>query len=889
MNKDVYSNTEFTELKNRINAEIIRRGGYKWYDPLSSPKIGEDRTSPLSIPAVGRRVPVDDLTYTINNPSEGSIIRTKNIQYPAHGENPGGKLPTFDGPEPDTSAAALTVDELKNMIVGLTKMQDINLFYGRDEKTGIAFRDPQAIEDLVARAEQDELNEVYTTDNSPYTRKDYNGGISSYKNPEYPVQDPPTITFPIKDGVYVLPSGERDGEEIESYRGLGPHNFFDDYGAAPGDGNYHPYNKASTPQTRRDYYVYDKDRHPRKVIVVQGGIKSSEYGANPRNPNQGNEYKAMPVFKGTPGTCNGNCTGLCYQTCDSQCSESCSVTCTVRCGNSCTATCGNVCTGCSTLCYSSCQTKCENAAGYACVKSGAKAVKIWTTGGHDGVPAENHLEAETYTCQGCSFSCQFYPNKKTECWDSGCMGKCFTSCSSACSTSCKGGCINNDATGTKGQGCSAGCTINCSGTCEGSCEGMCTQSCFHQCKELCSDNCTWECSTTCGAGCDTGCTNGCTGCDDSCDSYCNANADMHGCTGCSIRGGCTSTCQFDCNQNCISQGCRSMCGIDGAGACTNNCRISCSTTSCTSQCSDQCTNQCSTCVNTCGWGCGHCSSLCSNGCESECGITCTATCEHSCETNCIQSCSEECGGCSSLCYSCVGMCIGVCSLKCESNCSSCANQCGWWCDVQCNQACFSNCDDQCMLTCSGTCATFADADADLPGPEREPTSQGYSIPHPSNRVEERESFKLIKGEYSVDLFKIYLTERGELIIEYIGAEDFDLNIHVNDDGYIIMESNDTPLEIVMNQFYFSIVNNDLMVVYEEEWDKGRYVSDLFTIYLTDNKELVIGYAGSTEYDPILKINMNDLILDYNNNPYDVATARLHFSVNGDDLNVTIEE
>ena len=875
MNKDLYSNTEFTELKKRINAEIIRRGGYKWYDPLSTPKIGEDRSSPMSIPDIGKRVPVDDKTYTINNPSEGSIERTRNIQYPANGENPGGSNPEFIS-NIGSSAAALTVDEIKNMIVGLSKIQDINLFYGRDEKAGIAFRDPQAIEDLLDTIENDVLNkrheatfefhmidgnliitsykdidfnasindngeliitytdeevekiesfvftqnddgELIITDKNGLMcfRYDPNGDIKGYPNPEYPVENPPLYEFPVQDGYYVIPSGERDGEEVATWNGLGPDNFFDDYGATPGDGNYHPYNHATTPQTRRDYYIYDTSRKGKKIIVIQGGIKASSYGQNPRNPNPGNEYKPMPMFSGVLGTCNNACTGLCHETCDSQCSESCSATCFSRCGNACTASCGNVCTGCSTMCHASCQTKCENATGYACVKSGAKTVKIYTTGGADGVPAKNHLEYTTHTCQGCSYSCQFYPNKKTDCWDAGCMGKCFTSCDTACSTSCLGGCINNDARNGKGQGCSAGCTINCSGVCQGTCEGLCTETCFHQCKELCSDTCEWTCETACGAGCDTGCTNGCTGCDGTCESYCTGDSDMYGCTGCSTKGGCTSVCQFDCNSNCINKGCKSMCGIDSAGACSNNCRISCSSSSCTSQCSNQCTDECTTCVNTCGWGCGACSSACSNGCESTCNITCTATCENSCNTNCVQSCSEECAGCSNLCYSCVGMCIGVCSVKCSGNCSSCTNQCSWWCDTQCNQACFSNCDDQCLTSCNGTCATFADMDANLPGPERGPTSPGYANPNITNRIEEQESFRLIRTLYSSETFNVYLTEDKELYVEYDEEEDFVIDLVIDDDGNLVLNSNNTPFDITLKKLHFEVKNGELTMTIQE--------------------------------------------------------------------------
>lgn len=92
MNRNLYSNTEFTELKKRLNQEILRRGSYKWWDPLTIPSVGEDKDPPLNIPDTdtGRRFQVDESTYTINNPSEGSIERTRNIKFPAHGEKPRG-------------------------------------------------------------------------------------------------------------------------------------------------------------------------------------------------------------------------------------------------------------------------------------------------------------------------------------------------------------------------------------------------------------------------------------------------------------------------------------------------------------------------------------------------------------------------------------------------------------------------------------------------------------------------------------------------------------------------------------------------------------------------------------------------------------------------------
>lgn len=756
MNRNLYSNTEFTELKKRLNQEILRRGSYKWWDPLTIPSVGEDKDPPLNIPDTdtGRRFQVDESTYTINNPSEGSIERTRNIKFPAHGENPGGSDPDRKSSVPNTSAAQVNVDEMKNFLVGLSKIQDINLFYGRDEVKNTAFRDPQGIEDAVIAAENSELNRpLHESDISP-TKVDPNAGISDHKDNSYPTYEH-EVTYPIEGGVYVMPSGEYDGEETNNYTPLGPGNFYDDYGAKPGDANFHPFNRYASVSVRRDWNDQDNNRKLDKTIISEGGISSTRFGANPRNPNKGNQYVSRPVKGGMKGSCNVACTGLCHVTCDNECSESCTSTCWNRCGNACTSSCGNVCTGCSSLCYSSCKTKCENSTGYSCVNVGARAVEITTTGGVNGEPAQNHISVKTYSCTGCSYSCQFYPNKKTDCWDSGCMGRCFTSCSTSCSTSCYGGCISNEEEWEDtykhynyklgvGKGCSSGCTLNCIGTCSGVCEGQCIQTCWYGCKASCSDNCTYKCSTNCGSGCFNKCMNHCTGCS-SCAGYCEGESDKRICSGCSFNGGCTSTCQHDCNTNCVGWGCRSVCGIDNAGACENNCRINCMQSSCTAMCSDACANRCTTCVNTCGFQCGACTSNCSVGCGAECNITCSKSCEHTCEYNCVNSCSDECGGCSNLCYSCVGICVGVCSVKCENGCSSCTNTCGWWCDSSCNQQCFSNCDSFCINTCSGSCATFVSSETTMTeGPERNPTSEGYIYPEPANRVQERESFKNVR-------------------------------------------------------------------------------------------------------------------------------------------------
>lgn len=864
MNNKFYSNKEFTDIKDRLNEEIKRRGGFKWLDPISKPKVGTDQTPPLSLPEDDRvRIPVDDRTYTINTPSEGSIEPTRNIKYPITGDNPAGSEPEFISTKPNTSAAHFTVDEIRNFTVGLSKIDDINLFYGRDEIPWLAFRDPNGIEDLLTKAESDLLHErakfiasfhiegndlyaeilegegrLYIEDgylmleyeedsimkdirmniigNDLYVsglvvRIDPNDGVTDRKHHDYPLRNR-IVILPDINGVAGLPSGEYDGEEAN--KPLGPNNFFDDYGALPGDGDYHPYNKAMSAIVNRDIIEHTNDRKIKRTVVVQGGRKSSEFGANPRNPQMGDEYSPYPFFIGSETTCNNACTGLCNVSCDDFCSESCTYTCTMRCGNACVSTCGNVCTGCSSLCYNTCRTKCENTTGYACVKSGAKALHVDTD--ENG---NRTLRVETYTCNGCSYSCQFYPNKKTTCWDSGCMGKCFTSCNSSCTDSCTGGCISNESSNEgnykigKGRGCSSACTINCIGDCSGVCEGQCTTTCFSSCQQQCSDNCEYDCATECGNGCTTSCISGCTGCSNTCESGCKGESNSTLCSTCGATGGCSLECRSNCSNSCLNEGCTSMCGSGGYGSCTANCRMSCSGTSCTAQCSDQCSSQCSTCANNCDMQCGACTSSCASDCSSTCGFTCSGVCESSCESNCVQSCSEECGGCSELCFSCVGMCIGECSVKCEYGCSSCANNCSFWCDNSCNQECFGNCSTMCLGTCSESCATHVGKfTTRTEGPERPPTSRAWE---PStNREEERRSFLFMAHDKFIDPmgFEIIDTDLFMKTCE----RDTDLIIEINEEGNLVVNQNNEAYEYHLQFYTFNIdENGDLTITIDQ--------------------------------------------------------------------------
>ena len=71
--------------------------------------------------------------------------------------------------------------------------------------------------------------------------------------------------------------------------------------------------------------------------------------------------------------------------------------------------------------------------------------------------------------------------------------------------------------------------------------------------------------------------------------------------------------------------------------------------------------------------------------------------------------------------------------------------------------------------------------------------------------------------YTVDLFNFYVTDGpdGELVIEYSGDETFYPILEVDAEGNLILESNDTPFDIALTQFFFSINGDDLIVTAED--------------------------------------------------------------------------
>lgn len=630
MEDKVYSKTEFDDIRNRLNNEILRRGSFKWWDPLTYPAVGTERDSLIT-----------DKTYTINNPSSGSLEETRNITHPNQGDNP--------SEDSFKSSTRFDVDEIKNFLLGLSKMHDIDQFYGRDEQSGTMYRDPKDIEHKLSMAESDELHVPRTENMQKY---DPNGGLTNKQYESYGLYPDGNTNVQVT----VPPSyrsGEYDGEEIlPGYDMPDETNFYDDFGAQ--SGTYEVYDVPGTAKTRditlveeagiyagktkttinvaadrsdhfrSEYTASDIHHHPqnpyqsevknrtnidqnkdRSEVITEktfGGTSSERFGLNPRNPNmyqsdnpplsqdtlpvsnypnkfgtgdpavfnkrflfRAKEYEnSRQTFQGDDGLCHVACTGLCHTSCDNECSEHCSSTCWNRCGNACYASCGNVCTGCNTLCYQTCDTRCQDNGGLSCYKAGAETVRIFATGRktscsnncginctgqsyHTGsygrndcagscvmtcinqstfknsLNIQNKVESSFYTCKGCSYTCEHYPNMRTTCWDNLCETLCFTTCVNYCATTCYGGCVGNpnehqgDNNHRKyndqskyvngiGQGCMNACTADCVGNCTNSCiANGCKSVCYNNCNTSCHSKCINNCQTHCSSNCSFNC------------------------------------------------------------------------------------------------------------------------------------------------------------------------------------------------------------------------------------------------------------------------------------------------------------------------------------------------------------------------------------------------
>lgn len=622
MDKNFYRKSEFDKIKERLNKEILRRRAYKWWDPLQYPEVGSDQD-----PVSGKYIPAQSLpvvsgrpreavtpkSYTINNPSTGAMTSStpstinmpqtqpnqnktgptrnspSNPRYTKnHGDNPANSL--YD------SSANFDFDEIRNFLHGLSKIEDIDLFYGIDEIDKIAFRDPKDIENKLTMAENDiktQPRNIAGTIQDPNKGKTNANNSGTKGNVPYPV---------------VLPSGETDGDEGFSKEfksgNLGPNNFFDDYvgkpkntnyrssrssiefGAdggtkgvpnypvngiqTPGNPNYRPTNPNSIPKaddnvyqlqldSKGNYSFYEDnpDKAPYKydgkvnsqVIEtnkprpIEYVTSSSKFGQNPRNPSHGasgnnsattlrrttskldKEFRPRQSYEGGHTTCWEACTGLCFLTCYDACSESCDRICWSRCGEACTASCGQNCSGCTGMCNTGCMTKCQNAVGHSCQYNGSTTKTPIPSRGNE--TPSNKATYYYATCGGsCQWTCEFYPNYKTECWDTVCMTVCVTSCSDTCLNSCFNGCINNpDQSGRNAQSSkpASGCMYNCTHDCAGSCR---EDACMSDCTS-CTGRCSEDCSSYCAEGeCNSSCDSYCNGsCEDDCDHSCGANGD----------------------------------------------------------------------------------------------------------------------------------------------------------------------------------------------------------------------------------------------------------------------------------------------------------------------------------------------------------------------------
>ena len=77
-------------------------------------------------------------------------------------------------------------------------------------------------------------------------------------------------------------------------------------------------------------------------------------------------------------------------------------------------------------------------------------------------------------------------------------------------------------------------------------------------------------------------------------------------------------------------------------------------------------------------------------------------------------------------------------------------------------------------------------------------------------------YGVIPGEgYTIDLFNFYIDEEDKLVIEYSGDETFYPVLYIDDQGNLILESNDTPFDIAMTQFFFNIIDGDLYLTGED--------------------------------------------------------------------------
>jgi hypothetical protein len=216
------------------------------------------------------------------------------------------------------------------------------------------------------------------------------------------------------------------------------------------------------------------------------------------------------------------------------------------------------------------------------------------------------------------------------------------------------------------------------------------------------------------------------------------------------------------------------------------------------------------------------------------------------------------------------MCIGVCSVKCEVTCSNCTGQCSWWCDTQCNQTCFSDCVSRCINSCSGSCATYLTSEAKTTkGPERKPTAEGYMYPDPSNRWQERESFKLFQ---QVDPYKapevvkditpivIAMKESSKYVVFEMNlgqvSNHFEIITDITDDAFITTRGEIKKDDIIAAYKYhygsyrvekFHRINKYEYLYRHDAKSLGTFTGSIDMPYLNNENNIVVIADDSVEY------------------------------------------
>lgn len=727
-----FSNKQFTEWREKLNKEIKRRGTFSWWDPLVLPTVGTDR-KPRTILPTKREMPdetgsyvehkvVSDQSYVVENPSTGAIEKTRNILYPSQGDNPGGQdtdgeYPAVDDNNPDswnpdpgygnpkTSATRFDQDEIRNYLLGLAKMHDIDLFHGRAEKAGVAFRDPADIGNKIEQATQDVLHEPVSS--SIYTKDDPNAGVKNFcinggpgtKISNELVEVTETDEDDNEVVRYKMPSGQYDGEEIlPGHDGPDPTNFYDDYGAQVSEVNVSQLKKGTNtvtgPESGKVLAVHDAYKDPNFVATTTNSTKTTPAGSQPANGFVADQHasdipmETLPGFKFKQTQSGG---------------EDAMDPASPKYG-------GNhpnkkddyadTITPLTKMKDNDPNLAFHPQNPYVSTESTVQQVEQdnyrketvteVTEGGKDsirfGLNPRNPQRGSEYTQN--SYRTVF-SGKKGLCHVA-CSGLCYLTCDSECNESCQSTCWNR---------CGDACISTCSNVCTG-----CSSLCYNTCKTKCENRTGYSCIDV-GAetievktyGKQKGewpknvikyKTHSCTGCSYSCQFYPNYRTS---CTDAMCQNMCFYSCYSYCSTACYG-GCINNVsehdhstvkdpGGNGDASPQNkvskakdeNKSIDTSKTnatryktgkgqackgSCTADCVGSCTDAC---VGTCN---GKCFNSCTSSCYLTCNLTCSMTCGKACMSSCKENCTANCGE-----DNCKGGCSTSCAVGCADDCT----------------------------------------------------------------------------------------------------------------------------------------------------------------------------------------------------------------------------